>query len=205
MSFSLRYISQRHGDKSDDTFGSILLNAPMTITDFATFRKLAEHGQISVGVEPAVARRLYTEASDSWIREKVGESVAAERLIVKGAFVAAPVALLISFGLLVRAFGWVSIILIPITGLVWYYHGGRASMGSPRLWWMTILTMVLIFTAIDEPTPLSEWGVVFILALYLDRIKYRAAVLFFRALIIRNQRAFELFADAITYREVVRR
>src|SRR5579862_7858455 len=177
----------------------------MTISDHATFRRCAERGEISVGVEPATARRLYTEASSAWVREKLGESAKLQRLIVKGALVAAPVALLISFVLAVRAFAWASIVLIPISGVVWYIHGGRASMGSPRLWWMTLLVIALIGTEINGPTPTSAWGVAFVAAMYFDRIKYRAAVHFFRALIIRNERAFALFADSITYQEASRR
>lgn len=173
----------------------------MTLPDHQTFRILAEQGKILVGIEPAVARKFFTDTAASVVQERIGEPITIERAAVRAAFVLGPLALLLSFYFAVVTFGWWSTLVIPVSVMIWFYHGGQVSLGHPKLLLMTIAVGVLIWLCATEPRPIYGWLLAFVAAGYLDRIRYRSAVFFLRALIIRNQKAFELLSDTITIKD----
>ncbi len=173
----------------------------MIVQDHHKFRTLAESGKILVGIDPAVARKFFTDTSASLVEEQIGEPISTERIIVKAALFAGPIALLVSFYYAVVSFGWWAIAVIPVSVILWGSHAGRASIGRPRLWWMTMLLAGLTWLMISDPSSHYRWLVAIIGAMYLDRVKYRAAVIFLHALVVRNEKAYELLAETLILRE----
>jgi hypothetical protein len=51
--------------------------------DYQEFVKRAEKGEILIGIEPAVARRFFTDTDYLVIKEKIGEALFIERFFVK--------------------------------------------------------------------------------------------------------------------------
>jgi len=66
----------------------------MDVKDYQEFVKRAEKGEILIGVEPAVARKFFTNTDHSLIKEKIGEPLFIERFFVKACWLLECVCLL---------------------------------------------------------------------------------------------------------------
>jgi len=71
-----------------------ILLFPMDVKDYQEFVKRAEKGEILIGVEPAVARKFFTNTDHSLIKEKIGEPLFIERFFVKACWLLECVCLL---------------------------------------------------------------------------------------------------------------
>ena len=125
--------------------------------DHQTFRTQAEQGNILVRIDPVVARWFFTDTGGSAVQRQINEPIPVERTIVKALFIVAPIALFVSFYLAVRAFGWWSLAVIPLSVLVWFVENGAASVESVRVLWPTVVMIGLIFAFIYDPSYLCQW------------------------------------------------
>jgi len=171
-----------------------------TTLDHDTFRAMAEHGTLAVGVDPAIARRFFTDRTFAIQRALVAEPLYIELGIVRSTHFLAPITLLISFYLAWMAFGWWSSLLIPGTVMLWFFHNGRASIGKTALWPL-VLAFVLVsyWASVNGSHPAYWWLVTVLATLLLGRITYRCSSAFFRLLVIRNVRAYSLFRESAVF------
>jgi hypothetical protein len=161
---------------------------------------MAEQGKITVGVEPAIARRFFTDSTFAIQRALVAEPLYIELGIVRGTWFLAPVTLLISFCLAWVAFGWWSVLLIPGSVILWFLHNGKASMGRPALWPLVVAVGLVSYWALVNGSHPAYWWVAMVLAaMLLSRITYRCSSGLFRLLIIRNMRAYSLFRESAIF------
>ena len=169
--------------------------------DHQTFRSIAEQGKISVGVDPAVARRLFTDPRMSSVRDAIGEPIPLERGTTFATFYLAPVCLIASFHFGCQLFGWWIRAVIPVSTGAWVLHQGRSSIGRPGvvLWGLAVAS--LIWLNLQRGAPIDRWLVLLAASLFLTRIAYRLASGFFRLLVIRNAKAYDLLREAIYGRE----
>jgi hypothetical protein len=156
-----------------------LPNVFMITMDHQTFRAMVEEGKIEVGVEPAIARRFFTDSTFAIQRALVAEPIYIERAIVTGTYLLTWLTMLVSFRWAWMAFGWGSLLLIPVSAIVWMYHYGRASIGKPALWPLAAaIGMVLHWNSGGNSHPAYEWAAIVLTSMLLSRIVYRARAAF---------------------------
>lgn len=161
----------------------------MNQLEHATFKSLAESRKLLIGVDPAIARAFFCESRYATARSAIGDSILWNRRLVVAMMFLSPLFLFVSFGLAVRAFGWWSLLAIPFSLLIWFAQGGRASLGGAVVTPMLVLAIgaVLLFLG-----PVFQWSAALLLCKGCDQLKYAWAVRSFRALVVRNETAFNL-------------
>jgi len=177
----------------------------MTTEEHEQLVKMARDGRILIGVEPAVARRFFTDPSSENLRKAVGESVAFQRLVVLACLLLGPVSLMMSWVLAVFAFGWWGILAGLVALLAWASYNGRASMGKQRIIgtaWFLALAIAAGFLG-DTYLRFQIWLVAVAASFFFSRLTYYSAVGFVRSLVLRNRLAFELLSEkALVVRQV---
>jgi ABC-type multidrug transport system fused ATPase/permease subunit len=101
--------------------------------DFNEFVKQAKNGEILIGVEPAVARRFFTDSDKNIIRQLIGESLSVKQFLVKLVWILEYVTLFVGIIVSIFAIHWYSFIAIPLMIVISFILGGKASAGAQRL------------------------------------------------------------------------
>jgi len=167
----------------------------MPIEDYAEFVKQAKRGEILIGVEPAVARRFFTDTDSSFVKEKIGESLTMERFFVKSVWLLDYVSLLAGLIFCVLALKWYSVIAIPIMLLSWFFlssqaSGARQTIGGAFL--LVAFCFLLTFGLRSRGTMMIIWLILLPLPYFFVRLTYLFATIFLRTLVVRNEHAFHL-------------
>jgi hypothetical protein len=160
--------------------------------------KQAERGEILVGVEPALARKFFTDTSHKTIQQEIGEALYIERFSVKAVWVLEFISLLAAIITSVFALGWYSAIAIPLMIIGLFMLGGMASMGKQRMGGalsLVIICSILAYVFREKGTSLTLWLVLLPTPYFFARLTYKLATVFLRALSLRNERAFNLLRD----------
>jgi hypothetical protein len=157
-------------------------------------------GQILFGIDRAFARRFFTDVPLSAIQRETGEATYFEKLVVFGAFLAAPVSLLVSAVFAVQYFRWWSILVVPASVALWFLFSGTSSMARSPLRIVSLVLIAAIAAVIfgTFDARLSRFLLCVALAFWLNRFMYIAATVFLRALIIRSHQAFSFLHEHIT-------
>ncbi len=165
-----------------------------------TFRAMAERGDVVIGVEPAIARRFFTDDTFAAQRALVAEPLHFEVVIVRTTWWLAPISLLISFWCAWLAFHWWSLLLIPVSVVAWILHQSRSSIGRPAVWPLVIsIGLVCYWNSGPHAHPAYWWLIAILIAMLLTRVTYRCACAFFRMLVIRNAKAYSLFRESAIF------
>ena len=170
----------------------------MDIKNYQEFVKRAEKGEILIGIEPAVARKFFTDTDHSVVKEKIGESLFIERFFVKTCWLLEFICLLAGIIASVFALKWYSIIAIPIMLIAFFVLGGKASMGRQKIGgavFLVILCVLLAYYFRDKGTSVIVWLVLLSLPYFFARLTYKLATMFLRLLSVRNEKAFNLLYD----------
>lgn len=176
----------------------------MNDADYKALVQAAYNGQIIVGVDRVFARKLYTDVAISTIEKATGEAPYVEKIVVWFAFLASPVAILSSVILAVFAFRWWALLIVPAALLIWMSNASTSARGDSSIWFLTFFLIVAVIINFINLLPIvwmSGFITVFVFALWCHRFLYYSSTFFFRAFILRNQRAFETFNESITIRE----
>lgn len=167
--------------------------------------QLEHQGRILVGVNRVYARKLYTDMPASAIKNATGETPCLEKLVVWFAFLASPLALLVSTLLAVISFGWWAFLIVPIAVSCWISNRSLSVRGDSSMWFITVALSAAVGAHFTNLLP-SQWIsgtlVVFAFAMWCDRLLYCASTVFLRAFVLRNPRALEACRDGITFRDV---
>lgn len=158
----------------------------------AEFVNLERTGQALIGVDPAVARRLLVKGDGASLLNEIGEDLRSERAIVRSSFALSWICFLASTLPSALTFGWWSMLIIPVSFVLWALFLGRASMGSQRLWRTSAflgLSILACFLS-DAYLPFQIWLAVFAGSFFLVRFTYWIATKSVRSLVIRNPLAF---------------
>ncbi len=173
----------------------------MAESDFAS---RAYRGEIIIGIDPAFARRFFTDSSNADIEVRIGEPVYIERAVVMGSFVLEPLMLIVSIVAAVSTFGWWSLIVGPASVLAWFGYRSRSSAGRQHI--LGALLIVAMAVAAPQfiimPRAVSLWLFAYAAALFLARWVYFSATKFLRAIVIRNEHAREMLQASLVIREV---
>jgi len=167
----------------------------MDTKNYQEFVKRAEKGEILIGVEPAVARKFFTDTDRSIIKEKIGESIFMERFFVKTCWLLEFICLLAVIIVSIFALKWYSIIAIPVMLIVSFVLGGKASMGRQKIGGAVFLLVICVLLAYyfrDKGTSIMLWFVLLPLPYFFARLTYKLATMFLRLLSVRNEKVFNL-------------
>jgi len=162
-------------------------------------------GQVVIGIDRTVARKVFTDVSVASFQENIGEVPYLEKTLVFGAFIAGPLALLASAVLAIVSVGWWSALLIPAGVLTWVGYYSASSRGGARMTFAHLAMLVAVGGIIMAgPAKRDVWvlALAYATALWLGRFAYSAATVLVRRLVIRNRRAFDWLRGSLTIREV---
>jgi len=167
----------------------------MHIKNYQEFVKRVEKGEILIGVEPAVARKFFTDTDHSIIKEKIGEPLFIERFFVKTCWLLECTCLLVGIITSIFALKWYSIIAIPAMFIGFFILGGKASMGKQKIGGAVFLVIICVLLAYHfrgKGTSMIIWLVLLPLPYFFARLTYKLATTFLRLLSVRNEKAFTL-------------
>lgn len=170
----------------------------MNTKNYQEFVKRAEKGEILIGIEPAVARKFFTDTDHSAIKEKIGEPLFIERFFVKMCWLLEFICLLGGIIASIFALKWYSIIAIPVMLIAFFVLGGKASMGRQKIGGAVFLVIICVLLAYyfrDKGTSVIVWLVLLPLPYFFTRSTYKLATIFLRLLSLRNEKAFNLLYD----------
>ena len=177
----------------------------MTDEEYQALVVQIKSGSLLIGVDRAMARKLYTDVSLSRITQETGETPYLEKIVVFGAFVGGPLALLASFVMAALAFGWWATLAIPVSIVVYALFAGASSMPKQGMGGVSVVLASAMLSLYLRwfPSGYVGWYVVLVVfALWNARLVYAAATYFIRAFVIRNRRAYDFLAPHIHLREV---
>lgn len=176
----------------------------MTEDEYKEFVARANSGALLIGVDRAVARKLYTDIPLSRIEKETGEAPYFEKMVVWFAWLSAPLALLASFVLSVLAFRWWAALAIPVSVVVYFVFSGQSSMPRRGMLGITILLALAVGSLFTDffTSRLAPWYFIAVaFSFWASRLVYNAATVFVRAFVLRNQRALEFLSEHIQTRE----
>ncbi len=166
--------------------------------NYREFVQRAEKGEILIGVEPTVAREFFMGTDHSLVQNEIGEPLFVERFLVQLAFWLSYIFLLAGIIASIFALKWFGALAIPTMLTASFVLQGQASMGRHTL----AAPLFLLFVGILLAYLFRESGpfmVVWLLLLPLPYLSvsvcYKLAILFLRALSLRNEKAFNLLID----------
>jgi len=167
----------------------------MDIKNYKEFTKQVEKDEIIMGVEPAVARRFFTDTNHSTIKEEIGEPLFLERFFVKTCWLLEFVCLLA--GIIMSIFGlkYYSIIVIPIMLITFLFLGAKASIGRQKIGgaiFLLIISILLAYYFRENGIYIIIWIILLPLPYFFTRLTYKSSTMFLRLLSVRNEKAFNL-------------
>ena len=177
----------------------------MNDTEHTELVKLAEAGKILIGVDRAIARKLFTEVPLSRILEMTGEVPYFEKTLVMSAFILGPVALITSVFVAFLAFGWWGLIPLLLCPVVYILYQSSSSLGGAGLSLITVFVVVAglahLFGNFNEPWS-TRFITVFLFSLWCARLVYSGATFMYRAFAIRNRKAFEFLSPGLSIKRI---
>ena len=168
----------------------------MSTNNYQEFVKRAKEGDAPIRVEPAGARKFFTDTTHSTIKDKVGESLLVERLFVKTCWLLGYACLIATMIASIFALKWYSIIAKPVILVGFTLLSGEAYMGKQRILDTVFLMVICVSLAYyfrDKGTSMFLWLVLLPLPYFFIRLTYKLSTMFLRSLSIRNEKAFNLF------------
>ena len=177
----------------------------MNDTEHKELVKLAETGKILIGVDPSVARQLFTDVPLSTIQEMTEETPYFEKTLVMSAYILGMVALITSVVLAFMAFGWWGLIPLLLCPLVHFLYQGSSSVGEANLSLITVFVVIAGFVhflgAFNAPWS-TGFIVAFLFSLWCARLVYSVATFMYREFAIRNRKAFEFLSPGLLIKHV---
>lgn len=163
------------------------------------FCAAAEAGEIYIGVEPALARKFFTDTNHDKVIAAIGEPLYFERAVVRSFFILALILLFVSPWFACKAFGWWSLAVIPMSFAWGFYQNGISSIGRPSLWAPAAGVAAIVFVGIDFPAarPVCLWAGLIAGAILSSRLTYRCATTLISAIAVRNAKAYGILRDSV--------
>lgn len=172
----------------------------MTQSEHVELVKQESDGTIRFGIDRAHARQFYTDIPIRVVEEQTGETPYFEKVVVYLCWLGSPVALVVSSWFAVTAFHWWSVLIIPVTLMIWLMHATRSAAGTSRLLGGSLVLAggVALYLFLPGARKFALFLSAFSLALWLHRFLYIGATHFLRSFIIRNHRAFAYLHKCVT-------
>jgi hypothetical protein len=153
-------------------------------------------GELQIFISVADWRQFLTKIDPANISEKMGKSLHGRIKLITILSSTDFLALLVSIGLAIPAFGWWAFFVIPVVTVVWIFYKARANRGRQTLIPVSVLLVAAIATALLWNAP-NIWIRLFIisatLSIFLVRLLYYAVASIVFDLIHTNYEFFDAF------------
>ena len=157
-----------------------------------------EGGRLLMGVDPAIARRFYTDLTNSERHERVGDAQVNQSNTIRLFFGIELLTLLTAAIASGFAFHWWAAVIIPGLVVLWFFWRSTASVGRPSF----VPSFLLIALSWSVAIYFRHRGTAFVVALVatplphlFSRLVYRTAAHYLRRLAKESARAYQFFAD----------
>lgn len=173
--------------------------------EFARIRAGLDANRLVVGVDRVFARKVYTELPAAVLKDVTGEPAYFEIFVTRFCFTSPGVFLLASCVFAVLAFGWLSLLAIPILAMVYFVTASRSSAGGSRVGHLVLVALGVGACVWWNVLPLRWSGSclgTLAIALILHRLAYIASASFFWSMVTQNATAWEYFRDGVVIRDV---
>lgn len=170
--------------------------------NYKSFINQAERNEILVGVEPALARRFFTNTDRLAIQKEIGDSLLIERFFVKAVWILEFLFFLAGVIMSIFALKWYSIVAIVFMSVALFILGGKASIGKQKINGAIILLIIFLILAYffrDNNIFMILWLVLLPFPYLFARLTYKLATIFLRLLVIRNEKAFNLLYNKAVF------
>lgn len=152
-----------------------------------------DRGELLVGVEPALARRFFTDSDSKALQREFGNSYCKERLLVKAVWLLEYLTLFAGLIASIFAFHWYSIIIIPTMVIITFLYGAKASAGHQNIGGVLSMLFVCITLAYYfqyRGIVLTVWLLLLPMPYLFARLTYKLSTSFLRSLSLNNERLF---------------
>ena len=158
---------------------------------------------MAFGMDPAHARRLFTDIKGDALVLKIGEDLRFERFLVTACMTISWWGFLISLPVAIWAFGWWAIAAIPAATVIRYGHFSRAGMGRQSLFFeaTALAVAIVVPPIIGWDARIYVWLVVLAASLLAARLIYFFSSRIVRNLVLRNPKAYDLLSQDIRIQE----
>jgi hypothetical protein len=177
----------------------------MVVKSYQEVMKRVGNDEMVLYVEPAIARKFFVDRYNSRTKEKIGESLFNECLLVKTCWVLEYIFMLACLMITPFVFQWYSIIVLPLMLVGFTVGNGEVSMGKQRLadaFTFTIICFLLAFYFRDREMLVTVWLILLPLPYLCARLTYKLATQFHSSLSKRNDKAFTLlYGNRIVFKE----
>jgi len=165
-----------------------------TNLDYEQFLDEVNQGNLLMGIEPALARRFYTDLTNSQRLEKSGRSQSKRSTIVKLFLGLEMLALITSSISAIYALNWWSLAFIPSLILLWTHWKSSSSMGKPKFGGAIFLFLCGISVAIYFSNLGTSYIIMFATATLpniFTKLVYHFSAEFMRDLVKNSEKAFD--------------
>jgi hypothetical protein len=176
----------------------------MNELDHSTLVAKYREGKLAFGMDPAHARRLFTDFKGETLISKIGEDLRFERFLVTACMAISWWGFLSTLPVAIMAFGWWAVAAIPAATVIWFGLKARAGMGRQSLFF----EVTALATAIVVP-PMAGWDVrtyvwlvLLAASLLAARLVYYFSSRMIKDLILRNPKAYDLLSRDIRVKEI---
>lgn len=166
--------------------------------DFKEFSRKAKEGSISIGVDPADARKLFTETDAKSTYVKFGETFSATRLFAQFLFVSSYLVVFFSVVISVYIFHWFSLVAIPLIVVVDIYLIGKASVGNHSLTFpviLLIISVVVVLFSKNQTQLFNIWIISLPVPFLFSTLMYSFVSNSLRAILIKNEKVYNMFSS----------
>lgn len=170
----------------------------METDQFVDFVEQVRRGDLLLGVDRAIARKLFTEIPLAAIRERLGWVPRYRAILVRTLFGLAPIALLASVSLSFASSWWlglVALIALPAFYACYWGVSSGPTGGAYAISCLTFASAAGIF--LDRLAPPTLIAPTFLLSLCCVRMVYVLSASFYRDILLHDQRSYCTLSPSI--------
>ena len=176
----------------------------MNELDHSTLVMRYKEGKLAFGMEPAHARRLFTDVNGEALIAKIGEDLRLERFLVVACIAISWWGYLISLPVAVWALGWWAVVAIPVATIIRFHHLASAGKGKQSLFFEVIVlaTAILVPPIAGWDTRIHLWLTALTASMLAARLIYFLSGRMVGTLVLRNPKAYDWLSKDIRVQEV---
>jgi hypothetical protein len=158
----------------------------------------ASKGELLIGVEPALARRFFTDSDPQVLQREFGSSFSKERLLVRIVWLLEYPSLFAGLIASIFAFHWYSIIAILLMVVIAFMYGAKSSGGFQQIGGVLYFFIICLFLAYyfkNSGIAISIWFLLLPLPYLSAKLTYKLSTVLLRGLSLSNERLFNFLYD----------
>lgn len=176
------------------------------IVNYTEIVERARKGNLLVEIEPAVARKFFTNTDMKALESEIGQSLSKQSLTINAMMILVWLFMFAVDVASIIAFKWLSIAIIPVVFIAHFFYQSRASLGGQRLWGVSIFMGLCFLAALKFSymgTAVTVFYILVPLPFLFIRLMYYLSCSMLRNLSLKNESLFNILYDkAIFIKEI---